>query len=65
MNFISGDLTKIYIEHDNSGWGAGWLLERVEIVNLGSDHKWVFPCAKWFDKKKGDGLIGRELLPRD
>ena len=26
---LVGALTKIHIEHDNSGWGAGWYLEKV------------------------------------
>ena len=56
-------LTKVLIEHDNSGFGAGWMLERVEVINLQSNQTTVFPCNKWLDKKKGDKMIARELYP--
>ncbi len=62
---ITGDLSKIQIEHDNSGFGAGWYLEKVDVVNMASNRTWTFPCAKWMDKNKGDGAISRELLARD
>ena len=53
------------IEHDNSGFGAGWMLDRVEITNESTKETTVFPCGKWLDKDKGDGQISRELVPRD
>ena len=62
---FTGDLTKIRIEHDNSGFGAGWFLEKVEVVNMASNRTWLFPCNQWLDKKRGDGLMCRELYPRD
>lgn len=65
MASISGELKKIYIEHDNKGFGAGWFLERVEITNSTTGRGWTFPAARWLDKKKGDGETGCELLPRD
>jgi hypothetical protein len=60
-----GDITKIKIEHDNAGFRPGWFLDRVEITNLASNHKWTFPCNTWLDKDKGDNRIERELFPRD
>ena len=59
-----GKLQKLVIEHDNSGFGAAWLLDKVEVTNLTTNEVTCFPCNKWFDKDKGDGLIKRELLPR-
>ena len=64
-NLIPGDISKIHIEHDNKGWGAGWFLDRVEVINTTMDKSWTFPCGQWLDKKKGDGQIMRELYPRD
>ena len=58
-----GSLTKVFIEHDNSGFGAGWMLDRVEVTNLHSNETTVFQCNKWLDKKKGDKMIARELYP--
>lgn len=60
-----GELTKIKVEHDNSGWNPGWYLERVEISNSSTSKNYVFPCQQWFDKKKGDGEISRELYAKD
>lgn len=58
-----GQLTRLRIEHDNKGFGAGWMLEKVDVTNLGSQEKVSFPCTQWLDKKKGDGKICRDLLP--
>ena len=65
LSSFTGDLTKVLIEHDNKGFGAGWFLERVEVINQASNRTWTFPCAKWLDKSRGDGTISRELYPRD
>ena len=62
---LSGELSKIRIEHDNAGWGAGWFLDHVEIVNQTTGQKYTFPCGQWLDKKKGDGEICRELYARE
>ena len=58
-----GQLTKVIIEHDNKGFGAGWFLQKVEITDLKNNVTTVFPCNQWLDKKKGDKEICRELLP--
>ncbi|XP_030849367.1 lipoxygenase homology domain-containing protein 1 [Strongylocentrotus purpuratus] len=58
-----GDLEKIRIEHDNAGFGAGWLCDHVEIINLATGLTTMFPCHKWLDKKKGDGELFKELFP--
>jgi hypothetical protein len=58
-----GELRKILIEHDNSGFNKSWLLESVEIKNGTTGQTWLFPCQKWLSKDKGDGEIARELYP--
>ncbi|XP_074669791.1 lipoxygenase homology domain-containing protein 1 [Strix aluco] len=60
-----GELKKVRIEHDNSGLAPGWLVERVEITNSATGVTTIFPCGKWLDENRGDGLIWRELFPRD
>lgn len=60
-----GKLTKLRIEHDNSGLGAGWNVDRVEVRMLNSSELVVFACHKWLDSSRGDGLICRDLLPHD
>ncbi|XP_067839158.1 lipoxygenase homology domain-containing protein 1-like [Heptranchias perlo] len=59
-----GELHKVKIEHDSSSANAGWMLERVEITNTATGVSTIFPCGKWLDKKKGDGLTFRELFPK-
>uniref|UniRef100_A0A8C0ZH30 Lipoxygenase homology PLAT domains 1 n=1 Tax=Cyanistes caeruleus TaxID=156563 RepID=A0A8C0ZH30_CYACU len=59
-----GELKKVRIEHDNSGLGPGWLVERVEITNSATGVTTIFPCGKWLDENRGDGLICRDLFPR-
>ncbi|XP_074850459.1 lipoxygenase homology domain-containing protein 1 isoform X1 [Carettochelys insculpta] len=59
-----GELKKVRLEHDNSGIATGWLVERVEITNSATGVTTIFPCGKWLDKNRGDGLISRELFPR-
>lgn len=58
-----GKLTKIEIGHDNKGMGASWMLDRVEVVNTMTSNSVTFACQEWFDKKKGDKKIVRELFP--
>ncbi|XP_010119318.1 PREDICTED: lipoxygenase homology domain-containing protein 1 [Chlamydotis macqueenii] len=59
-----GELKKVRIEHDNSGLAPGWLVERVEITNSATGVTTIFPCGKWLDENRGDGLTWRELFPR-
>ncbi|KAK7479806.1 hypothetical protein BaRGS_00028986, partial [Batillaria attramentaria] len=60
----NGELTKVHIEHDNTGFRPGWFLDRVEVTNLGTNATTVFPCKKWLDREKGDKEIARDLFPK-
>lgn len=60
-----GEIEKVRIELDNKCFKPYWFLDKVEIINLGTNEKKTFPCQQWFDKKRGDGAISRELLPVD
>lgn len=57
-----GELHKVRIEHDNSGFRPGWFLEKVEVVNQATSATSVFQCHRWLDKEKDDGQIVRDLL---
>ncbi|XP_012940984.2 lipoxygenase homology domain-containing protein 1, partial [Aplysia californica] len=58
-----GPMTKLRIEHDNTGFAPGWYLERVVITDLkNSQWKYFFPCGQWLAKDEGDGEISRDLL---
>jgi hypothetical protein len=60
-----GELTKLRIGHDGTGFGSGWFLDNVVVTNEKMGTKWVFNCNKWLDKGEDDGLIVRELLPEN
>ena len=38
------------MEHDGTGFGAGWFLDK--IVISGKGNQWYFLCGKWLDKGK-------------
>jgi len=54
-------LTQVLIGHDNSGSGAGWYLDRVEVDCATTGLSQVFPCEKWLAKDEADGRIERIL----
>ena len=60
--FFSGQLSKLNVRHDNSGFRPNWFLERIEVVNTMTKEVTVFPCSKWLDKS---GDISRDLYPKD
>ncbi len=60
-----GDLVKLRIGHDGSGFGSGWFLENIIVTNEKTGEKWIFNCNRWLDKGEDDGLIVRELAPEN
>ena len=63
-----GALTKILLRHDNTGIGASWFLERVEVIEKlrgGEDRRPVrFPCGRWLEECEGcGGDLEVELTP--
>jgi len=58
---LLGDLEAITIGHDNRGFGAGWHLDHVEVVDEGTGKEYYFPCEAWLDEDEGDGLVERRL----
>ncbi|XP_061603543.1 lipoxygenase homology domain-containing protein 1 [Phyllopteryx taeniolatus] len=60
-----GPLKKLRIRHDNSRPGAGWFLDRVEIVDDKDDTTYFFPCKRWLAVDEDDGQLARELVPVD
>jgi hypothetical protein len=60
-----GELTKLRIWHDNSGFGASWFLDKVVITHMDTNKETYFLCGKWFSKDHDDGLILRELPASD
>ncbi|KAM7392648.1 hypothetical protein PAMA_007662 [Pampus argenteus] len=60
-----GTLKKLRIRHDNKHAGAGWFLDRVEIVDDKDDTTYFFPCKRWLAIDEDDGQLARELVPVD
>ncbi|XP_062836432.1 oxygen-regulated protein 1 isoform X2 [Anolis carolinensis] len=57
-----GILSKVLVEHNRYGYGAGWYLEKVIIQELGKhDGQYVFSCQQWLDSGVADGKMKREL----
>ncbi|ETE71768.1 XK-related protein 4, partial [Ophiophagus hannah] len=57
-----GMLSSVLVEHNNSGYGAGWYLDQILIQELGkSDSQYVFSCQQWLDSGVGDGKMKQEL----
>ena len=40
-------------------------MDKVEIDSPSLGKKWLFPCGRWLDKSKDDGMLERELYPVD
>jgi hypothetical protein len=63
-----GEITKIRLGHDDAKMNAGWMVHKVVISKKNAKNeieKTIFVCNRWFDKKKDDNQIIRELVPTD
>ena len=57
-----GQINKLIIGHDNSGFGADWFLDQVILYSLTDPwNKMYFKCRQWLSRTQGDGLIERSL----
>uniref|UniRef100_A0ACB8FDS3 Uncharacterized protein n=1 Tax=Sphaerodactylus townsendi TaxID=933632 RepID=A0ACB8FDS3_9SAUR len=55
-------LSKLLVEHNQFGYGAGWYLNRITIQEKEkSDGPYVFSCQQWLDSGIGDGKMKQEL----
>ena len=58
-------LKKIRIGVDNTGFGAGWHLNKVEVVDQRDATRYFFECNKWLSRDEDDGAIERILIADD
>ena len=52
------------IGHDGVGHGAGWFLDKIEVIEKDSEKnfpEFVFPCSRWLDDHEDDKKTEREL----
>merc|ERR1712226_127966 len=57
-----GELQKLKVWHDGTGFGAGWFLDKV-VVKTESGQETVFVCNRWLDKNEDDNQTERTLTP--
>lgn len=48
-----GEFHRVTIGHDGSGMSPAWLLDSVEVTDLGTGVTALFPHAAWLDSKNG------------
>nr|XP_020651634.1 lipoxygenase homology domain-containing protein 1-like isoform X1 [Pogona vitticeps]XP_020651635.1 lipoxygenase homology domain-containing protein 1-like isoform X1 [Pogona vitticeps]XP_020651636.1 lipoxygenase homology domain-containing protein 1-like isoform X1 [Pogona vitticeps] len=57
-----GILSKVHVEHNQLGYGAGCYLDQITVQELEkNDGQYIFPCRQWLDSGVADGKIKREL----
>jgi len=54
---------RLRIGHDSSGFGPGWHLDFVSVVNQADPTSVTFRCNKWLASNEGDGQTVRVLTP--
>uniref|UniRef100_A0A3B5AGE5 Lipoxygenase homology domains 1 n=1 Tax=Stegastes partitus TaxID=144197 RepID=A0A3B5AGE5_9TELE len=58
-----GPLSKVRIEHDNTGMNASWFLDRVVVTDMNRPHlRFYFACNNWLSREEADNLFVRDLL---
>ncbi|CAF3090427.1 unnamed protein product [Rotaria sp. Silwood2] len=58
-----GKLTKVHIENHNFILLSEWFLDKIEVINMDTNEKVVFPCKQFFGGKHDDHETQRDLLP--
>jgi len=58
-----GEIKRITIGHDNSGFGPGWFLGKAFVRNLNREQQWRFISNRWLAKDEGDGKTEVDLVP--
>ncbi|CAG9463240.1 unnamed protein product [Pedinophyceae sp. YPF-701] len=59
-----GEIQKVEVSHDGRGLGAGWHLDRVELVRQDTGDEYEFKCGHWLDTNQdADGGFVSRVLP--
>lgn len=57
-----GRLRSLTVEHDNSGFGPDWFLDRIVVYRSENPQKKAhFLCRQWLSRTEGDGATQRVL----
>lgn len=66
MQYIcTGQLEKVRIQHDGSGIGPGWFLDKVVVIQSEKNESTEFPWYNWLEKEQGNKMVSVDLLPRN
>ena len=60
-----GSIVKMEIWHDNTGKSSSWFLDRVRLLEIGTDQKWDFFHHSWLAIHKGDGSLKATIMSTD
>ncbi|CAF0916712.1 unnamed protein product [Rotaria sordida] len=58
-----GKLTKLHVEHHKSMLSSECFLDQIEVINMNTNEKVLFPCKQNFGTQYNDHEIQRDLLP--
>eukprot|EP01118_Nematostelium_gracile_P009375 TRINITY_DN3151_c0_g1_i3.p1 TRINITY_DN3151_c0_g1~~TRINITY_DN3151_c0_g1_i3.p1 ORF type:complete len:513 (-),score=190.16 TRINITY_DN3151_c0_g1_i3:51-1589(-) len=58
-----GEIKKVEIGHDGTGFGAGWYLQDVSVKDSLNNKEYKFPAGRWLATDEEDGKIVIELVP--
>lgn len=59
-----GDLTGVYVWHDNSGRRPSWYLQQILITDVQTKKEWYFFANQWLALDKGAGVTQLHLKVR-
>ena len=54
-----GTIQEMRLWHDNTGFGPGWYVDEVQVLNKITLKEWIFPVFQWFHTAEDDGEIDR------
>jgi hypothetical protein len=57
-----GELTRLRVWHDDAFIKGSWHLEYIEVEDIKTGQKYMFPCNKWLSSKHDDKQVVRELI---
>lgn len=57
-----GKLTKIQIEHDNTGGSPSWKCTKIIVKHLATDNSYTFHVDKWLSRDHDDRQISRDVF---
>ena len=63
--WVSFQVNRLVIGHDNTGMHASWFLGSVQIHVPRQGKQYIFPANRWLDKDKADRRLEVELYPSD